>query len=321
MINDIEALEVFASLCETGSIQKTAALLGIENSAASRKLTKLEQHIGRVLIDRTKRPFAMTKDAHAVIDEVRKILQARQSIDQYCRKLHDNDSMEIRVMFGNGHINFGPRLIVEYAEKFPNTKFNMISPTDVDDFLEGKADVINLSGQASLADCVKVPRGRMLFIPVASPEYVRLHGQINHPDELKHHRVFHNLYAHRYSFQSNYVLTKKGVSLHFDSIDTVRFSNVEMTHRAVIEGLGVAPCMPIFLCIEDLEAGRLVPVLNGCHRPAHLNYVACKKEDWKNRQIRTFANWWAKRLADYEKECEARLVKLFGRYFLLNLLH
>ena len=30
MLNDLEALEVFASLCTTGSIQKTAQALGID---------------------------------------------------------------------------------------------------------------------------------------------------------------------------------------------------------------------------------------------------------------------------------------------------
>lgn len=39
MLNDLEALEVFASLCTTGSIQKTAQALGIDSPTASRKLT------------------------------------------------------------------------------------------------------------------------------------------------------------------------------------------------------------------------------------------------------------------------------------------
>lgn len=46
MLNDLEALEVFASLCTTGSIQKTAQALGIDSPTASRKLTKLETQLG-----------------------------------------------------------------------------------------------------------------------------------------------------------------------------------------------------------------------------------------------------------------------------------
>lgn len=321
MINDIESLEVFVSLCETGSIQKTAALVGMENSAVSRKISKLEQDVGGSLFDRSKRPFEMTKDARMILGWVRRLLEEKQNIENYYRLKHDDEAMEIRVMFGNGHINFAPRFIQEYAAKFPKLRFNMISPTEVNDFIAGRADVICLSGQASLNDCVNVPRGHMVFIPVASPGYVAKHGNVNHPRELAGHRVFHNLYPSRYAASPNYMLTKDGVYASIHAINTIRFSNVEMTHRAVIEGGGIAPCMPIFLCIEDLEAGRLVPVLNGWHRPSHLNYVACKKDDWKIKQIRTFATWWARKLTDYEKQCEARLVALYGEAFLHNLLH
>lgn len=94
-----------------------------------------------------------------------------------------------------------------------------------------------------------------------------------------------------------------------------------MTRRSVLEHAGIAPCMPLFFIIDDLEAGRLVPVLGGWHRPSHQNYVVCKEDDWKIRQIRMFSNWWAQKLGDYEKECEARLVKLYGRKFFLNLIH
>lgn len=261
MITDIEALEVFVSLCETGSIQKTAAILGIDNSAASRKLSKFEQKTGRHLFDRSKRPFEMTTDARAILEHARRMLEEKQSIENYYRRLQDSDSMLIRLMFGNGHINFAPRFIQEYSAKFPNLRFNMISPSDVGEFLAGKADVISLSGQAVLNDCVKVPRGRMVFVPVASPEYIARHGRINHPSELVHHRVFNSLYPNRYVFNANYTLTKKGVSMGFQSIDTIRFSNVEMTHRAVIEGAGIAPCMPIFYASTIWRPVALCPSL------------------------------------------------------------
>ena len=86
MLNDLEALEVFASLCTTGSIQKTAQALGIDSPTASRKLTKLETQLGRQLINREKRPFEMTADACAIIGSVKKILEERQQIETYYRR-------------------------------------------------------------------------------------------------------------------------------------------------------------------------------------------------------------------------------------------
>lgn len=88
MLNDLEALEVFASLCTTGSIQKTAQALGIDSPTASRKLTKLETQLGRQLINREKRPFEMTADACAIIGSVpasaKRRLHADQSHDRQC---------------------------------------------------------------------------------------------------------------------------------------------------------------------------------------------------------------------------------------------
>jgi DNA-binding transcriptional LysR family regulator len=225
-------------------------------------------------------------------------------------------------MIGNAHIHFAPKIIDEYTKLFPQTTFNIISPTDVDDFLAGKADIISLSGQAAeLPDTVMLPRGNMIFLPVASPEYIKQHGPIMHPDELVNHQVFCNLYRKRYDFDINFKLFKKDKSVAINADNSIRYSNVEMTHQAALDGLGVALSLPLFLCIDDLEAGRLVPVLNGWHRQSHTNYIACKKDDWKIRRIRNFADWYAKKLLAHEKECERRLVALYDRAFLLNLMH
>lgn len=85
--------------------------------------------------------------------------------------------MLIRVMIGNAHINFATKFILEYAEQFPKLRFNMLSPSDVPSFLEGKADVICLSAQAQLSNCIMLPRGRMIFVPVATPQYLKNTGQ------------------------------------------------------------------------------------------------------------------------------------------------
>ena len=56
MIDDFEALEVFLSLTQTGSVQATADELDLTAPNVSRKLAKLEHSIGRKLFDRTRAP-------------------------------------------------------------------------------------------------------------------------------------------------------------------------------------------------------------------------------------------------------------------------
>lgn len=320
MINDLAALEIFLKLCETGSVQGTARELGLDNATVSKKIAKLERALGRQLFDKTRRPFVMTRDARAIVDSARRIHEEKARIEKYYRTLQD-DEMVVRMMVGNAQIHITARLIDEYVRLRPNMRFNIISPPDVDEFMAGKADLINLSGQAELTGCVELPRARMVFVPVASRDYVREHGPIGHPEELQNHRVFSNLYPHRFDFEIHYPLVKNGVSTSFAAVETVRYSNVLMMCEAVRNGAGVAPCMPLSLCIDDLERGVLVPVLEGWHRPCRNSTLACKADDWKIRHLRVFASWWAKRTAAYERDCERRLEACLGRAFLQNLLH
>ena len=126
-------------------------------------------------------------------------------------------------MIGNSQMRFAPDFIAEYAQMYPTIRFNMISPPDVEEFKAGKADLINLSGQAALTDCVELPRGKMIFVPVASPAYLERHGAVEHPSELAHHRVFSTLYPHRFDFVVRYPLVKNGLTLTSPDEEVRRF--------------------------------------------------------------------------------------------------
>ena len=107
----------------------------------------------------------------------------------------------------------------------------------------------------------------------------------------------------------------------YSAQQNIRYSNVTMVKQAVLEGHGIALSLAPYHCIEELEEGTLVPILNGWHRPSQSNFVAVKENDWKIKTIRHFASWWAEQFNLYEKNCEDRLVKLYGQAFLDNLLH
>ena len=139
MVDDFEALEVFLSLAQTGSVQATAVELGLTAPNVSRKLAKLEHGIGRRLFDRSKRPLAMTRDGRNILDAATRIREERARIANYCRSLQDEDTILIRMMIGNSQLRFAPQYIAEYAQLYPSIRFNMISPPDVEEFKAGKA--------------------------------------------------------------------------------------------------------------------------------------------------------------------------------------
>lgn len=315
-MNDLQEWTVFRSAYHTRSLTKTAAELGITTNVASARLLSLEKRLGRSLFYRDTRPFKPTAAAHAVIRDVEAMLNARQHIDRWFLEKNTEGSAVIRVMIGNAFRRFVTQLITQYADEHPNLRCNMISPVDTSEFLSEKADVIAVSGRTDLPNCMMLPRGRMIFVPVASPEYLQKHGPLDSPDDLKGHRVYSNLYANRYSFAVTYPLMKNGRIMTYTRQEQIRWSNVDIAREAVCNGLGIGLTMPLFACIDDLEAGRLVPILNGWHRPSQQNYLACRKDDWNISYMREFMHWFAEELTFHETSCERRFSELFGEALL-----
>ena len=75
---DLEALNIFVQIVESGSISGAAQRLDMPVSAVSRSLSRLEQHLGLTLLQRSTRRMEITDEgrlllaqAHKILDEVR----------------------------------------------------------------------------------------------------------------------------------------------------------------------------------------------------------------------------------------------------------
>lgn len=80
---DFGDLEAFVAVCETGSFQRAADELALSQSALSRRIQKLEEALGVVLLERTTRSVRLTlaakgfrTRAEALLAEAREALQA-----------------------------------------------------------------------------------------------------------------------------------------------------------------------------------------------------------------------------------------------------
>lgn len=319
MTEDIQSWEIFASLFRTGSVALSATEVGLDAPVVSKKISALEKKLGRKLFDRSTRPFVPTDDAAQIIEFALGIAQNRSKIRQFISDKQNETGAVIRVMQGNSARKYAISLLSQYGEMHPKLRFELIAPMDIHDFVERKADIIAISGEVPLSDCVFLSRGRMIFVPVASPAYLQKHGPINHPRELESHLVFNNGFLNRFTPLLSYPF-KRGDQLWSVTVkDKIRCSNVEFSLTGAIEGLGICPSLPLFLCIDELEKGKLVPILDGWHRPSRTNYIVCRKEDWKVKYIREFATWYAEQLKSVQTNCEERFVRCFGRSFLNRL--
>src|SRR4051812_4877789 len=79
-IMDITDARTFIAVVEAGSVSGAARELHLTQPAVSRRLQRLEQAVGALLIDRRKRPFALTDIGQAAVEHCRRLVATRDEL-------------------------------------------------------------------------------------------------------------------------------------------------------------------------------------------------------------------------------------------------
>src|SRR5688572_6963022 len=77
---NLARLEVFVTVCGTGSFTRAADQLGITKSAASQQVATLERELGVQLLHRSTRSLAPTEAGAALLEEGRALLEQAQRL-------------------------------------------------------------------------------------------------------------------------------------------------------------------------------------------------------------------------------------------------
>lgn len=75
---DIELLEAFVAVADTGSVTRAGALINRTQPCVSSQLRRLEDRIGRQLIERTSRSMALTPHGRILYDHAAQILKSHE---------------------------------------------------------------------------------------------------------------------------------------------------------------------------------------------------------------------------------------------------
>ena len=301
-IEDMSAWKVFLSLTETGNFSITASELGVEPSTVSRTLTSLETALGGKLFNRTSRPMLLTEFGEKSRDLMRPVVAAHIRVADELLAVNANLSGTIRLSVGQavGATVLMP-ILVDFNRLYPKVEFRVVGSGSMRDLLERTADVGCVSGRTQSKGIVYLPRGPNYFVPVASREYVQKHGLPQTPEELQRHiGIIYDGPTRKPTVE----LTngRETASVSFGS--AVRIPNVLAIREQVLAGYGICTDMPLLLCVEDILAGEMVPVLDGWYRKPILSFVAATESAWNQRINRLFMVWLQRHLQNVIREKE-----------------
>lgn len=89
--------ELFCDVVACRSFSKAAELRRVSQSAVSQALQHLEEHLGTVLIDRSKRPFELTAAGEVYYDGCRRLIDGFRKVEDRVQSLGDRVAGRVRV--------------------------------------------------------------------------------------------------------------------------------------------------------------------------------------------------------------------------------
>ncbi len=254
---DVGALIAFAAVIDTGSFSAAAGRLGQTPSGVSRTMSRLEAQLGMTLMHRTTRRLDLTEEGSWLLERARKVIAELEDTEAQVLARRSQPSGLVRVNAATPALShLVAPLAAEFLDAYPLVRLELTSGETVVDLIGERADVAIRIGQ--LADSTLNARrlGSSRLRLLASPQYLRTHGEPLEAAQLPAHRLLGftapaslNVWPLVHDGGEGLAVTPAVVA-----------SSGETLRHLALAGAGIA-CLSNFLTRDDLAAGTLVPVL------------------------------------------------------------
>lgn len=252
-IPSLNALRTFEAVARHVSFTRAAAELNVTQSAVSRMIRSLEDHLDLPLVERSGRKIALTSEGFYFAGKIGKALDI---LEMSSRELMDTRAGRGTLTIGM-HPTFGtkwllPRL-VSFQQLHPELTVNVRASDGDLDFAHERIDVAVRFGYGNWPDARSEPLMSEELQVVCSPRIMDgPYPLVDYADLRRHPLIVHT--------------TRPGAWAHWlqavgraddDLTQGLQLEHFYMVLQAAKAGLGIA-LLPSFLVADDIAAGNLV---------------------------------------------------------------
>jgi DNA-binding transcriptional LysR family regulator len=284
-------IQGFEAAARTLSFTKAAEELFITQSAVSRQIKTLEEHLGVALFERRTRALALTESGHALYRVATDVLERLQAASDQLRASARARQLALTTTTSFASLWLIPRL----------QRFTSLHP-DIDVRISATTEVLNL--ERSLIDLAirycrfeDVPEGALrLFgeevVAVCSRTLLRDRSRpLRRPEDLSHHVLLHIDYPGAVPMFLDWDtwLTALGIG-DLKPAGAVHFSQYEQMIQAAISGQGVALGRQPLLD-QQLKSGELVAPFQKSVTGSRGYFIIESRQGAAKPHVRQFAAW------------------------------
>jgi DNA-binding transcriptional LysR family regulator len=290
-------LGFFSALVMAGSLSAAARELGISTAAVSKHLLLMETRLGLTLVNRTTRRMSLTPEGEVYLAHARKILGDIDDLEHQLWGATESPKGLLRVNatlgFGRSHI---APLISDCVRKHPQLEIQLQLSVNPPPITDDAYDVCFRFGPPPDSRSVSRFIASNRRIVVASPGYLKRHGEPKSPGDL----VKHNCIGIRQGDEAYglWRFSSHGGSHKAEAAQGVKVRGSLTTNDGEIAVNWALAGQGVLLRAEwdvarYVKSGRLVHVLQGFQTPNADIYAVCAQSQKTSVRVKTLVDFVA----------------------------
>jgi DNA-binding transcriptional LysR family regulator len=252
----LQAMATFVAVVEAGSFASALDSTGYSKAAVSRQVAELEKWLAVRLLHRTTRRLSLTEEGRHYFARCKELLADIEDIESEIGRNTGQACGRLRIGVPQ---DFGVEQLAglwgRFLDENPNIELDITLSDRTFDLIEEGYDLAIRISSLPDSGMIARPLAAVRLMACASPNFLKKHGGINHPAELKLHRFI------SYSYQPNgdewTFRHKKGEVTHVRLDSTIRVNNGATCRAMAIAGQGIT-IQPDFLMDDAVKSGKLV---------------------------------------------------------------
>jgi DNA-binding transcriptional LysR family regulator len=256
----LDGVDAFLSVAQHKSFRRAAAELGVTPSAISQIVRSLEARLGAALFTRTTRSVGLTEAGERFLARVKPAFEELVAAGEVVRDLGQRPSGLLRLSVPRAAVpTVLQPLIASFCRAYPDVEVELAASEELVDLASQGFDAGIRFGQLIAADMVAIrltPPFRLVI--VASPAYLARTGQLERPEDLRHHACLRLRKSN--GGLSLWPLKDGGRRLEVAVSGPLIANDFPTLLGAALEGMGLAQ-VPEPIATEAVAAGQLMCVL------------------------------------------------------------
>ncbi|MCL6271436.1 LysR family transcriptional regulator [Sansalvadorimonas sp. 2012CJ34-2] len=258
---DLNAVNIFISVAETGSLSAASRKLDLPVSTISRRIQALEKQLDARLMERSTRRMQLTLAGEDLYDSCVSAISALKDAESSLTNRRDLPSGVVRIVLPRGYSQylFLP-LIQRFRRYYPDISIRIASQSQDNDLISGAADILFCTEPQDDHRSVAKPLIEFRHQLVCAPSYKQQVVSLEQPEDLLQYDCI--LYGAACK-PGVWLLERKDQSTSTSRIlppDETVFDCYSLVQEAIVAGMGIGE-LPSLMAGPLCEQGLLVPLM------------------------------------------------------------